>query len=61
MNERKVLALGAVATGMICGMGTAFWRLARTDDVDQAVTAGGTVFLAVATLAFIVLTYVGSD
>ncbi|MCX4734724.1 hypothetical protein ACIA74_35345 [Streptomyces sp. NPDC051658] len=61
MNERKVMAAFAMAMGMICALMAAFWRLARTSSVDQALVAGGTVFVAVVTLAFIVLAYLGSD
>ncbi|MGC5002350.1 hypothetical protein [Streptomyces sp. DT203] len=61
MNERKVMALFAVAVGMICALTAAFWRLARTSSVDQAVVAGGTVFVAVVTLAFMVLAYLSAD
>lgn len=61
MNERKVRALFAVALGMICALTAAFWWLARTGSVDQAVVTGGTVFVAVLTLAFMVLTYLSSD
>ncbi|MFF3261398.1 hypothetical protein ACFYWO_19795 [Streptomyces sp. NPDC002932] len=61
MNERKVMALFAVAAGMICALSAAFWWLARTSSVDEAVVAGGTVFVSVVTLAFIVLAYLSSD
>ncbi|PVC96965.1 hypothetical protein [Streptomyces sp. CS147] len=60
MEERKVKAMFAMALGMICALAAAFWQLARTGDVDQALASGGVVFVAVVTLAFIVLTYVGS-
>ncbi|WP_103534305.1 hypothetical protein [Streptomyces sp. SM11] len=61
MEERKARAKSAVALGMICALTAAFWQLARTGSVDQGLEAGGMVFVAVVSLAFIVLTYVGSD
>jgi hypothetical protein len=62
LNERKgMTATLAIALAGICGLVAAFWRLARTDSVDQAVLMGGSVFIAVAMLAFVVLTYLRSD
>ncbi|MFC9317405.1 hypothetical protein ACFTWR_23935 [Streptomyces nigra] len=62
LNERRgMTAALAMALAAICGLGAAFWRLARTDSVDQAVVTGGGVFIAVAMLAFVVLTYLRSD
>ncbi|MER6123889.1 hypothetical protein ABT173_14760 [Streptomyces sp. NPDC001795] len=62
MNERRIMTAAlAVALAVICGLGVAFWRLARTRSVDQALTTGGGVFMAVAMLAFVVLTYLRSD
>ncbi|WP_330344458.1 hypothetical protein OHA09_12430 [Streptomyces longwoodensis] len=62
MNERKIMtAAFAMALAVICGLGAAFWRLARTGSVDQALATGGGVFIAVAMLAFVVLSYLRSD
>ncbi|AXE80199.1 hypothetical protein ACFTXM_10420 [Streptomyces sp. NPDC056930] len=61
MNDRKIKAAFAVGAGMICALMAAFWQLARTSSVDQALVAGGAVFVAVVTLAFMVLTYLRSD
>ncbi|MFJ9620499.1 hypothetical protein [Streptomyces sp. NPDC101181] len=60
MDERKVMAMFALAVGVICALAVAFWHLARTASVDEALKAAGVVFIAVATLAFIVLGYVRS-
>ncbi|GAA3523361.1 hypothetical protein [Streptomyces osmaniensis] len=54
-------AVLAIALAGLCGLGVAFWRLARTGSVDQAVTMGGGTFIAVAMLAFVVLSYLQSD
>ncbi|MFF0035234.1 hypothetical protein ACFYRG_03310 [Streptomyces mirabilis] len=47
----------AIAVAMICALLVAFWRLARTGNLDQAVMTGGGVFVAVFTMAFMVMTY----
>ncbi|MFI7291146.1 hypothetical protein ACIBRY_31530 [Streptomyces anulatus] len=60
MDERKVMAMSALAVGMICALVVAFWHLARTGSVDEALRTGGVVFVAVVTLAFIVLGYMRS-
>ncbi|MEU2823633.1 MULTISPECIES: hypothetical protein [unclassified Streptomyces] len=60
MDERKVMAMFALAVGVICALVVAFWHLARTGSVDEALKVAGVVFIAVATLAFIVLGYVNS-
>lgn len=51
----------ALALAVICGLGAAFWRLARTGGVDQALATGGGVFIVVAMLAFVVLSYIRSE
>ncbi|MER5891777.1 hypothetical protein [Streptomyces sp. NPDC001876] len=61
MDERKTKAVFAVGVGAICGLIAAFWQLARTGSVDQAVATGGTVFVAVVGVAFLVLAYLKSD
>ncbi|QKW00208.1 MULTISPECIES: hypothetical protein [unclassified Streptomyces] len=49
--------MGAVAVALL----VAFWRLARTGDVDVALTNGGAVFMGAAGLALMVLTYMQRD
>jgi len=62
MNERVIMrAVLAIAMGVICALLAAFWRLARTSSVDQAVMTGGTVFVGAVMVAFVVLTYLRSD
>ncbi|MEU2993877.1 hypothetical protein ABZ772_26815 [Streptomyces griseoincarnatus] len=48
---------GAVAVALL----VAFWRLARTGDVDMALTNGGAAFVAAVGVTFIVLTYMQGD
>ncbi|MGW0610122.1 hypothetical protein [Streptomyces sp. NPDC002788] len=48
----------AVAVAVICGLTAAFWRLARTNVVDDAVMLGGGVFVAAFTVTFMAVTYV---
>ncbi|GHE29564.1 hypothetical protein [Streptomyces capitiformicae] len=62
MNELKIMTAAlALALAVICGLGAAFWRLARMGGVDQALATGGGVFIAVAMLAFVVLSYIRSE
>ncbi|GAA2275693.1 hypothetical protein GCM10010145_38370 [Streptomyces ruber] len=58
---RLVAAGFAIAAGVISGLAVAFWRLARTGDVDQAVMTGGGAFVGALGVAFAVLTYVHRD
>ncbi|MFI9466636.1 hypothetical protein ACIHBQ_04080 [Streptomyces sp. NPDC052492] len=48
---------GAVAVALL----VAFWRLARTGDVDVALTNGGAAFVAAVGVTFVVLTYMQGD
>jgi hypothetical protein len=58
---RLMVAALVVAVGLICALVIAFWRLARTKNVDQALMTGGGVFVAAFTVAFMVMTYVHPD
>ncbi|WP_431985567.1 hypothetical protein [Streptomyces griseoflavus] len=51
----------AFAVAVIAGLSVAFWRLARTEDVDLAVMTGGAAFVAAFGMAFAALTYVQGD
>ncbi|MCL6669592.1 hypothetical protein [Streptomyces panaciradicis] len=51
----------AIAVAMISALLVALWRLARTGNLDQAVMTGGGVFVAVFTMAFMVMTYLSGD
>lgn len=55
---RLLVAVLVVAVALICALAIAFWRLARTKNVDQALMTGGGVFVAAFTVAFMVMTYV---
>lgn len=48
----------ALAVAMICALLGAFWCLARTGNLDQALMAGGGAFVAVFGVTFPVATYV---
>ena len=61
MSRKRVTeAAFAIAVAAICALAAGFWWLARTQDVDKAMVTGGGVFAFVATMAFLVLTYVRS-
>ncbi|MFH8441459.1 hypothetical protein ACH4D3_09570 [Streptomyces sp. NPDC018026] len=57
-GKRGTTVALAVAAAMVLGLLVAFWRLARTENVDLAVMAGGAAFVAAFGMAFAVLTYV---
>ncbi|MET8488223.1 hypothetical protein ABZV76_30510 [Streptomyces tendae] len=60
-GKRGTTVALAVAGAMVLGLLVAFWRLARTKNVDLAVIAGGTTFVAVFGMAFAAMTYMQGD
>ncbi|MGV9909345.1 hypothetical protein [Streptomyces tendae] len=51
----------AVAVALDLALLVAFWRLARTENVDVALTYGGTAFVAALTVIFMVMTYMRGE